>query len=100
MAETETAAPAIETVFLEERRYPPPEDFASQANAQPEIYDRDFEEFWASEGRERVSWFTDFDQVLEWKLPYAKWYLGGKLNVCHNCVDRHVVAGLGEKVAY
>jgi acetyl-CoA synthetase len=47
-------------MFLEERRYPPPPDFAAQANAQPDIYDRDFEEFWETEGRERVTWFEPF----------------------------------------
>jgi acetyl-CoA synthetase len=92
--------PAIETILLEERRYPPPEDFAAAANAQPEIYDRDFEEFWETEARERVTWFEPFDQLLEWEPPHAKWYLGGKLNVCFNCVDRHVEAGDGDKVAY
>ena len=92
--------PAIETILLEERRYPPPDDFSAQANAQPEIYDRDFEEFWETEGRERVTWFEPFDELYEWKPPYAKWYLGGKLNVCFNCVDRHVEAGNGGKVAY
>src|SRR2546430_1139942 len=92
--------PAIETMQLEERRYPPPPDFAAQANAKPDIYERSFEEFWEHEARERVSWFQDFDKLLEWEPPYAKWYLGGKLNVCHNCVDRHVEAGQGERVAY
>jgi acetyl-CoA synthetase len=87
-------------MLLEERRYPPPEDFAAQANAQPEIYERDFEEFWATEARERVTWFEPFSELLDWKPPYAKWYLGGKLNVCFNCVDRHVEAGVGSKVAY
>jgi acetyl-CoA synthetase len=96
----ETRPHAIETILLEERRYPPPPDFAAQANAQPEIYDRDFEEFWETEGRERVTWFEPFDELLEWEPPYAKWYLGGKLNVCFNCVDRHVEAGNGGKVAY
>jgi len=91
---------AIETMFLEERRYAPPEDFAAQANAQPDIYDRDFDEFWDTEGRERVTWFEPFSDLLEWKPPYAKWYLGGKLNVCFNCVDRHVEAGHGSQVAY
>ena len=84
----------------EERRYPPPPEFAAQANAQPEIYERDFEEFWATEGRERVTWFEDFATLCEWEPPYAKWYLGGKLNVTYNCVDRHVEAGNGDKVAY
>jgi acetyl-CoA synthetase len=90
----------IETMFLEDRRYAPDPDFASRANAQPDIYERDFEEFWETEGRERVTWFEPFDQLLEWEPPYARWYLGGKLNICFNCVDRHVEAGNGEKVAY
>src|SRR5436305_4166000 len=96
----ETQQHTIETILLEERRYPPPADFASQANAQPEIYDRDFDEFWETEARERVTWFEPFGKLLEWEPPYAKWYLGGKLNVCFNCVDRHVEAGNGAKVAY
>ena len=91
---------AIETIFLEERRYPPPPEFAAQANAQPDVYERGFEEFWESEGRERVSWFEPFTELLQWDRPYAKWYVGGKLNVCFNCVDRHVQAGLGDKVAF
>jgi acetyl-CoA synthetase len=97
---TETRPAAIETMFLEERRYPPPEGFAAQANAQPEVYERDFEDFWETEGRERVTWFEPFTDLYEWDAPYAKWYLGGKLNVCFNCVDRHVETGLGDKVAY
>jgi acetyl-CoA synthetase len=97
---TETRPAAIETMFLEERRYPPSAEFAAQANAQPDIYERDFEEFWETEGRDRVTWFEPFTSLLEWEAPYAKWYLGGNLNVCFNCVDRHVDAGLGSKVAY
>src|SRR5215218_6653198 len=93
-------ARTIETAQIEERRYPPSEEFAAQANAQPDIYERDVEEFWETEGRERVTWFEPFTSLLEWEAPYAKWYLGGKLNVCFNCVDRHVEAGLGDKVAY
>jgi acetyl-CoA synthetase len=91
---------AIDALFLEERRYPPPPELAKEANAQPGIYDRDFAEFWASEARERVSWSTPFDQVCEWDPPYARWFLGGRLNACYNCVDRHVEAGRGEKVAF
>jgi acetyl-CoA synthetase len=87
-------------MLLEERRYPPAEDFTAQANAQAEISSRGFEEFWEGEGRERVSWFEPFSKLYEWEPPYSKWYLGGKLNVCFNCVDRHVEAGAGEKVAY
>ncbi|MDX6512953.1 MAG: acetyl-CoA synthetase [Gaiellaceae bacterium] len=97
---TETAGRDIDTLFLEERRYPPPSEFAAQANAQRELYERGFEELWEREGRERITWFKPFDKLYEWEPPYAKWYLGGTLNVCFNCVDRHVEAGNGEKVAY
>jgi len=93
-------ATTIDTLMLEERRYPPPPEFATQANATAEIYDRGFDEFWEAEGRERVRWFEPFDRLYEWELPYAKWYLGGKLNVCFNCVDRHVGDGNGDRVAY
>jgi acetyl-CoA synthetase len=91
---------AIDTMLLEERRYPPPEEFTSEANAQADVYHRGFDEFWETEGRERVSWFEGFSKLYEWEPPYAKWYLGGKLNVCFNCVDRHVEAGHGDRVAY
>jgi acetyl-CoA synthetase len=90
----------IDTMLLEERRYEPDPAFARQANAQPEVYERDWEEFWETEGRNRVTWFEPFTKLYEWEPPYAKWYLGGKLNVCFNCVDRHVEAGKGNKVAY
>jgi acetyl-CoA synthetase len=90
----------IETMQLEDRRYAPDPEFARQANAQPGIYERDWEEFWETEGRNRVTWFEPFEDLYEWEPPYAKWYLGGKLNVCFNCVDRHVEAGKGDQVAY
>src|SRR5690348_8219906 len=77
MSSDDTRSPAIETMFLEERRYPPPPEFAAQANAQADIYERAFEEFWEAEGRERVTWFEPFSDLLEWEPPYAKWYLGG-----------------------
>jgi acetyl-CoA synthetase len=97
---TDTTPHAIDTMLLEERRYAPDPEFARRANAQPEIYERDWEELWEVEGRERVTWFEPFTQLCEWDPPYAKWYLGGKLNVCFNCVDRHVEAGHGGKIAY
>ena len=90
----------IDALQEESRRFPPPPEFAAQANAQPDIYTRGFEEFWEQEGRARVSWFRPFDKLYEWEPPYAKWYLGGQLNVCYNCVDRHVEAGRGDKVAF
>ena len=95
-----TAPRDIDTLLLEERRYPPSAEFAAEANAQPGIYEEDFEAFWEREGRERVGWFEPFTKLYEWKPPYAKWYLGGKLNVAYNCVDKHVEAGRGDTVAY
>ena len=100
MEPTQPLSNTIETMLLEERRYAPDPEFARQANAQPEIYERDWEEFWETEGRNRVTWFEPFSKLYEWEPPYAKWYLGGKLNVCFNCVDRHVEAGNGDRVAY
>jgi acetyl-CoA synthetase len=91
---------AIETLLAEERRYPPPPEFAAQANAQADIYELSLEELWEREGRERVTWFEPFTKLYEWEPPYAKWFLGSKLNVTYNCVDRHVEAGLGDRVAY
>ena len=56
-------------ILLEERRYPPPAEFAAQANAQPEIYERDFDEFWETEARERVTWFEDFTSSTSGSRP-------------------------------
>jgi len=100
MSEPDPPGHAIETMFLEARRYPPSPEFAAQANAGPEIYRRTFDEFWTAQGREHISWFEDFTKLYEWEPPFAKFYLGGRLNVCFNCVDRHVDAGHGDKVAY
>ena len=95
-----TTEQTIDTLFLEERRYPPPAEFAAQANAKPEIYDEDFESFWRRNATERVAWFEPFSTLYEWEPPYTKWFLGGKLNVSYNCVDRHVEQGRGAKVAF
>lgn len=82
--------------------YPPSEEFAAQANGTAELYDRaeaDRLEFWAEQAR-RLEWDTDFGEVLDWSdAPFAKWFVGGKLNVSVNCVDRHVAAGKGDRVA-
>jgi acetyl-CoA synthetase len=76
-----TETQTIDTLFLEERRYPPSDEFAAQANAKPAIYDEDFESFWGRNATERVSWLEPFSTLYEWEPPYAKWFLGGKLNV-------------------
>jgi acetyl-CoA synthetase len=95
--------PEIEALMAERRTFPPDPDFAAQANARTELYDeaaRDFEGFWARIARETIDWQTPFETTLEWDLPFAKWFVGGKLNISENCVDRHVRNGLGDKVAY
>ena len=100
----ETTARTIENLYSEERTFSPPEEFVAQANlSDPEIYDRaaaDPEAFWAGIARETITWRRDFDTTLEWNLPYAKWFVGGKLNVAENCLDRHIDAGHGDRVAY
>lgn len=82
--------------------YPPSAEFAAQANATAALYDEaeaDRLAFWAKQA-ERLSWETPFTEVLDWsEAPFAKWFVGGKLNVAYNCVDRHVEAGNGDRVA-
>ncbi len=89
---------------VEGRTFPPPADFAAQANTNDrslyEEAEADYEAFWARQARELVTWDKDFDTTLEWNLPYAKWFIGGELNITANCLDRHVAAGRGDKVAY
>ncbi len=95
--------PEIEALFAEHREFAPPAAFAARANATPDLYERaadDYEAFWAEHAASRVSWSRPWDRVLEWELPYAKWFVGGQLNAAYNCVDRHVERGLGDKVAY
>ena len=95
--------PEIENLFAETRTFPPDPAFAAQANATAALYEEaeaDFEAFWANQARERLSWSTPFTKTLDWDLPFAKWFEDGELNVAYNCVDRHVEAGNGDRVAY
>src|SRR6195952_4442766 len=89
--------------LLEQEKFPPPDGFADQAVvSDASIYEaaEDYEAFWA-ERAEALHWDTKWDQVLDWSNPpFAKWFVGGKLNVSYNCVDRHVEAGNGGRVAY
>jgi acetyl-CoA synthetase len=95
---------AIEAFASENRTFPPSDDFkASTLVAGTELYDeaaRDDEAFWARQAAELVHWDTEWDTVLDWQLPYAKWFEGGMLNVSYNCLDRHVLAGHGDRVAF
>ena len=99
MSEVTSGGHAIETLQVEDRRYPPSPEFSKQANAKPDIYGRSFDDFWTEESK-RITFFEPWKQLYEWKPPYAKWFIGGKLNICYNCVDRHVESGLQDKVAY
>jgi acetyl-CoA synthetase len=95
-------SPALDNLLNEIRTFPPSEEFAGQANAKADLYaeaDADREGFWATQA-ERLTWDTKWSQVLDWtNAPFAKWFVGGKLNVAYNCVDRHVESGHGEQVA-
>jgi acetyl-CoA synthetase len=94
----------IEAYQLEDRSFPPPEGFKKDAlvvdTAMYDEADRDFEGFWARQAADLLDWSQDWETILEWDLPFAKWFVGGKLNVAHNCLDRHVEAGHGDRVAY
>ncbi|MDP9363964.1 MAG: acetate--CoA ligase [Chloroflexota bacterium] len=94
---------AIESLLAEDRAFPPPPEFAARANVRDaSIYERasaDPEAFWAEEAA-KLEWFRPWDRVLEWDPPFAKWFSGGQLNVSVNCLDRHIAAGRGDKVAF
>jgi acetyl-CoA synthetase len=94
----------IEALLAEGRTFPPPPEFKKTALiTDAEIYDeaeRDFEGFWARQAADLLDWSEEWHTILEWDLPLAKWFVGGKLNVSFNCLDRHVDAGHGDQVAY
>jgi acetyl-CoA synthetase len=94
----------IDALQWEKRKFPPSEAFKKNTLvAGTFLYDEaneDYEAFWARQASELVSWDTQWDTICEWNLPYSKWFVGGKLNVSYNCLDRHVIAGKGDKVAF
>ena len=94
----------IDALQWEQRKFPPSDAFKKDALVRDtDLYDEaaaDYESFWARQSNELLSWDKPFDSVLEWELPYSKWFVGGKLNVSFNCLDRHVIAGKGDKVAF
>ena len=99
---TDTQTKAIDVFLEENRRFPPQEAFRKTAWVQSEeIYEkaaRDPEKFWAGFAEE-LSWIKKWDKVLDWKPPYAKWFVGGKLNIAFNCVDRWAKSSLRNKAA-
>jgi acetyl-CoA synthetase len=92
---------ALSNLLHEDRTFPPSDDFAADAVATGDLYDeaaKDRLAFWEKQA-ERLDWSRKWGEVLDWQPPFAKWYVGGELNVTHNCVDRHVAAGNGDRVA-
>ena len=102
---TSATSATIENLLREERTFPPPPEFAANALLNDaSIYERTADEdgfraFWDAEGQ-KLDWMQPYDELYTWEAPYAKWFLGGKLNVSVNCLDRHVANGLGDRVAY
>lgn len=96
-----TDSPELSVLLHETSQFDPPADLAATANAQPEIYEKAKKDrlgFWAEQA-EFLTWDKKWDEVLQWDLPHAKWFVGGTLNASVNCVDRHVDAGNGDRVA-
>ncbi len=93
----------LENLLHEERRFPPSPEFSAQAVAKPELYDEaaaDPLAFWDRQAR-ALTWATPWAQTLDWSdAPFASWFVGGTLNVAYNCLDRHVEAGHGDRVAF
>ena len=98
------AEPTIEDYLHENRLFPPSPEFKANAlTSDDSLYreaDADYEAFWARQARELLTWNSDFTSTLEWELPFAKWFVGGTLNVSENCLDRHIANGIGDRVAY
>ena len=106
MNQSSAAGGSMESVQVEERHFPPPSAFASQAHVSSmeqyqQLHRRSIEDpegFWGEQAA-ALHWFNKWDRVLEWNLPDAKWFVGGKTNLCYNCVDRQVYDGLGDRIA-
>ena len=94
----------IDTLLEERRTFPPSEEFRRRARVTDDSLYRaaeaDPEAFWAEQAEKYLSWYRKWDTVLEWNRPFAKWFGGGRLNVSYNCLDRHVEAGRGDRVAF
>ena len=98
----DSSGDSIENLGNENRHFPPSAEFAAQANYKADIYataEADRLAFWESQARE-LTWDQPWSTVLDWQVPYAKWFVGGKLNASVNALDRHVAAGRGNRVAF
>jgi acetyl-CoA synthetase len=103
-AETTAQGSELDVLLQTEQTFPPPPEFAAEANASdPEVYaraDEDTETWWAS-WAEKLEWMKPWSEVLDWSdPPFAKWFVGGTLNASANCLDRHVNAGNGSRIAF
>ena len=104
--DTGTIDPNLSSILREHRVFPPPPEFAAKAHVKSlEEYEtlyrrsiQDPEGFWAEIARE-LHWFTPWTRVLDWQLPSAKWFVGGKINLCYNCVDRHALSDRKDNIA-
>ena len=93
---------SLENLSHENRTFPPSPEFVAQANALADLYEEaasDRLAFWSRQA-DYLHWDKKWDQVLEWEAPNAKWFLGGKINASYNCLDRHVLEGRGERIAF
>src|SRR6476619_5923216 len=98
---------AIESILIEDRVFPPPPEFAAAAHIKSfEEYERlyaeaeaDPEKFWATQA-EQLDWFKPWEKVREWNEPFAKWFIGGKINLSYNCLDRHLKTWRRNKAAF
>ncbi|MEX2673584.1 MAG: acetate--CoA ligase [Phycisphaeraceae bacterium] len=102
MSDSETHANVFDDLLHEQREFPPPAEFAKQAVVNDDsLYQRaaeDYEGFWEDRAKE-LEWFKPWDKVMQWDPPHCKWFLGGQLNVSHNCIDRHLKSWRRNKAA-
>lgn len=101
---SDSSTNAIDALQWENRRFPPSDAFKRDALVTGTfLYDQasqDDQGFWARQAADLVDWSTEWHTICEWELPFSRWFVGGQLNVSHNCLDRHVLAGRGDKVAF
>ena len=94
----------IDDLLTEARTFPPPERFKKDTLVAGtflyEEADEDYQGFWARQAADLLTWRRDWTTICEWNLPFARWFIDGQLNVAENCLDRHVTAGKGDKVAF